>query len=167
MHGFPTIRVPGIRGHHTLTRFTLGARAGFLFQSRAVGKSRTPLRGHYLDTEGSERENQDSASSAVLVRVVGASPSFVQEVLSMSTSWSPLIPPSLNREPLPKDLGEYGRGITLTGLTRGKGSRADPDGDPSGREKALYRLGRVLTAAYFSASGLKEGGGDMSASIKT
>ena len=38
----------------------------------------------------------------------------------MSTSWSPFIPPSLNREPLPKDLGEYGRGITLTGLTRGK-----------------------------------------------
>jgi hypothetical protein len=60
-----------------------------------------------------------------------------------------------------------GGGITLTGLTRGQGSRADSDGDPSGREKALYRLGRVSTAAYFSASRLKEGGGDMSASIKT
>jgi hypothetical protein len=70
-------------------------------------------------------------------------------------------------EPLPKDLGEYATGITLTGLTRGKGSRANPDGDPSGREKPLYRLGRVSTAAYFSASRLTEGGGDMSASIKT
>jgi hypothetical protein len=50
-------------------------------------------------------KNQDGASPAVLVRFVGASPSFVQGVLSMSASWSPLIPPSLNRELLPKDLG--------------------------------------------------------------
>ncbi len=58
-------------------------------------------------------------------------------------------------------------GVQFPGLTRGKGSRRDPDGATSGREKALYRLGRVSTAAYFSASHLKEGGGDMSASIKT
>jgi hypothetical protein len=70
-------------------------------------------------------------------------------------------------ELLPKDLGEYGRVKTLTGLTKGKSSRANPNGDPSGREKALYRLGRVSTAAYFSISHLTEGGGAMSASIKT
>ena len=34
-------------------------------------------------------------------------------------------------------------------------------------KKLLYRLGRVSTAAYFSASRLTEGGGDMNASIKT
>ena len=60
-----------------------------------------------------------------------------------------------------------GRDITLTGLTRGKGSRADPDEDSSGREKALYGLGRVSTTAYFSTWRLREGEGDVSASVKT
>ena len=99
--------------------------------SGRLSSHRAAKRGPKSAKRSVRMKNQDAASPAVLVRVVGTSPSFVQEVLSMSTSWSPLIPPSLNREPLPKDLGEYGRGITLTGLTMGIGSRADPDGDPS------------------------------------
>jgi hypothetical protein len=71
-------------------------------------------------------------------------------------------------EPLPNYLGEYrGSDGTLTGLTRGKGLSADANGHSSGRAKALHRLERGSTAAYFTASGLTEGWGDMSASAKT
>jgi hypothetical protein len=60
-----------------------------------------------------------------------------------------------------------GRGLTSLALIKEEGSSPDPDGQPFGREKALCRLEQIPIAAYFSASRLKEGEGDMSASVKT